>query len=1194
MLKFESLELIGFKSFSEKTRILFDNRVTAIVGPNGCGKSNLSDAIGWVLGTQSARGMRSEKMEDVIFNGTARRKPSGLAEVTLTVSRTGQAPIVLDGVELAGDQLEITRKLYRSGESLYLINQRRCRLKDIHAFLQDSSLAFASYALIAQGSIDSFLTAKPLDRRTVIEEAAGIIGYKSRRRNAELKLEMAQQNLLRVNDIISEVERQLRALKRQAARAGKYRRLKEEYREIQRGKFGLEARDLNARMQVLARELDKLQEQEARLLLGLKDKEEEYRRASEERNRAEDELSALHQRCSTLRLEVDRSENSIRYYQEQLESLQKHLHNNLAEQSVIEDSLVKTGEELAQFQVEQASLGEEEEQVRSALKEQSRLVEESRAELNRGEQGLEELRSSYLRLSGEVVTLSNQIEQAQQRLSTFQGRRDRLEKERALASSRLEESRQSVRGLTQQLQGKQVEIEALRLTLEERQEQKSGLEHELNSLRGDISEVRSQLIACRERLNSLHEVEVNHSHYSEGVQKFLNHLNRTSTVRTDGTLADFIETSPEYERLVEEFLNDELEYVLVDSLDEAVRGVSELKSMQAGKCTFLSLSSSNGFGKDFQEGTDPSLEAAAGVHGRLSVLLRMKPEVETAFRRALPDRAAAVVVSDLDCAFNLAHSHPENLFLTLEGEAWAPRGLLTASAPKSRKLGLLGLKRQKKETEKKVQQLQKSLVELQDREAGRDTQLQGLAQSISQDQQLLHRLEKELVALNHQEQHWAQEERRQLQALRLIEEEILQVEREKQAETDRRRQIEQELFEKNSSQAELEKRTAEGQHSVLQLRAELSRLHEQLHLISSDAKVMEERKLALQRTMRRVEEQRETLFARRNAVRLAHVQEEARLQETAAGINKAETELQEKRKQEQALSTLLTARQEEYEGRKEAYPLLEKELSDLRGQRMEVQQDRARLEVESARLETQLENAGTQCMDELQVHISLLAEQVPPDSDYEAVLASYGDLKRQLEEFGPVNMTALEEYQESEQRYEFLTNQKQDIEQSIADTTRAIHEINRRSREKFREAFEAINGHFQKVFAKLFGGGSCGMRLLDEEDPLESGIDLYAEPPGKKLQNVMLLSGGEKALTVLALLVAMFHYRPSQFCVMDEVDAPLDDANVARFASLVKEMAEHTQFILITHNKKTMEIADAIYGVTMEDPGVSQVISARF
>jgi chromosome segregation protein len=273
---------------------------------------------------------------------------------------------------------------------------------------------------------------------------------------------------------------------------------------------------------------------------------------------------------------------------------------------------------------------------------------------------------------------------------------------------------------------------------------------------------------------------------------------------------------------------------------------------------------------------------------------------------------------------------------------------------------------------------------------------------------------------------------------------------------------------------------------------------------------------------------------------------------------------------------------------------MEEELARIRSARMEIQQNRSRLEVESARLETQLENAAALCMEELQVPISQLIDLVSPDSVYEEVQASYSDLKRQLEEFGPVNMTALEEYQESEQRYDFLTTQKRDIEQSIADTTRAIQEINRRSREKFKEAFEVINGHFQMVFAKLFGGGSCGMRLLDEEDPLESGIDLYAEPPGKRLQNVMLLSGGEKALTVLALLVAMFHFRPSQFCVMDEVDAPLDDANTARFAALVKEMSEQTQFILITHNKTTMEVANAIYGVTMEDPGVSQVISARF
>ncbi|RPI28104.1 MAG: chromosome segregation protein SMC [Acidobacteria bacterium] len=1195
MLKFESLEIIGFKSFAEKTRVAFDDKVTCVVGPNGCGKSNLSDAIAWVLGAQNARTLRSEKMEDVIFNGTAARKPSGVAEITLTVQRTDEKPIFLDGTELTEDRLEVTRKLYRSGESIYLINQRRCRLKDIHEFLESADLGLASYALIAQGNIESFLSSKPMDRRSIIEEAAGILGYKSRRKSAELKLELAQQNLLRVNDIVAEVERQLRSLKRQAAKARRYRELKEELREVQRRKFAFEARDLKQRLEMGRVEAESLHVQEETLKEKLHQCQETYRARMGNRDRIEKRLTEVRQALSAAHLEVDRSANSIQYHQDQVTSLTKRIGIAAGEQQNLDRALKDVSEELARFREEELRLRGDEQQVDQVIQKHREQVARYTGEVQQSERKLEGLRSDYLKLAAESSSLRNSIEQIQQRRAAAASRRARLEKEHAALTLQLSENqnqRDSLRRITEE---KQKQLDTFRATLSEQEQRREELNEQLAMTRAEISELQRQAIACRERLESLHEIELSHSQYSEGVQKFLNHLQQSRALSTSGTLAESIEAEPEYERLVEEVLDEELEYVLVDSLDEAARGVVELKNLKGGKCTFLTLRSTNGFGKELARGEEVAPNKSEGIHGSLVHLLQMAPEVEQAFKRVLPERAGSVVVSDLDRAFQLAHSYPENSFLTLDGEVLTPRGLLSATAVQSKKLGLLALKRQKKELEKKQAHVTKLLLECQKIEERTKNEHEAVTGVCSSVQEQIYKIEKENIALTHQGQQAENEQRRLEQAARVLGEEARQIEEEDAGQIELGGRFEEELREKTSRQSEVERLGLEAQAALQQLRNEAARAQEQFHIVSTDKKVMGERRAALQRTLQRVEEQRLSLEARAKASLQSKAQDQERVTSLNEELKKLESRLEQSQQSENRLKLDLQGIETEYEDWKRGQPEIEQELSGLRDSTAALQEQRTKCEIERARLETQLENTRAQCLEQLQQTPEEVMDGVPAEQgSLEEVLAAYNDLRSRLEEFGPINMTALEEYQENETRFNFLVQQKQDIELSIADTTRAIQEINRRSREKFGEAFQAVNENFKQVFLKLFGGGDCGIQLIGEEDLLESGIDIYAQPPGKKVQNIMLLSGGEKAMTVLALLVALFNYRPSQYCVLDEVDAPLDDANVGRFTGLVKEMSQKTQFIIITHNKRTMETANYIYGVTMEEPGVSQVVSVKF
>ena len=1190
MLRFESLELIGFKSFVDKTRVVFHDQITSVVGPNGCGKSNLADAIGWVLGTQTARSLRSEKMEDVIFSGTRRKKSSGFAQVTLTLKSSDETPLMLKGKEFSGEALEITRKLYRSGESIYWVNQHRCRLKDIHELMEEAGLGFSSYALIAQGRIDSFLSAKPLERRGVLEEAAGISGYRSRRRSAELKLKMAQQNLFRLNDIISEIERQVRTLKRQAAKAQRYQKLKEEFGVLETKTFTLEARQLASRLEVAEQQSKELRIKKQANGEELAVREKEHIIRLKKKDKLEAALSHLRQRHSDSQVERDRSENLLRYHEEQREMIEGQREAHLTEQKMTAQSLEKILKELREFEEEQQGLEVQEKQVEQVLEEQENCVKRYRKRVSEGEERLQHLRTRFVRLSAQTTSLRNARMDIEQYLKVFISERKRLETEHLQIGLALRRSRTRIEEKKQLIEQKQEEMGSLNRTLRQQEMEKRRLEEQLEALGAQSSELQNRLIGHRERIHSLAEIQLSHSQYSEGVREFLNHLSRSGNIRPKGTLADYVETRPEYERLVEEFLREELEYVLVPSLAEAIQGVMELKALRTGKCTFLSLSFPNGLGK-----SEGRLDHGEGVHGTLADLLEMKPEVEDAFRRALPHRAGALVVSDLDRAFQLARECPEETFVTLQGETLTPRGLLSASAMTPSQLGLLSLKRQKRELEKVIGELQKSRSLLEKRRHRCRAQLESIVGSCTRDQNALYDLEKRIIGFTHELEQWRREEQRQGESLRVLDKELARVEREQDGEEVKMQQLEEELAGKIEIQLEVKQRLPKTQQHVEQLKEEFGRAQTQLHCISSDQKVMRERRRSLDQTVQRVEEQRKGLESRCKETQRARKHNQDRLQQSAAELQTLRSNLDCFRQQTAELGVSVEQRQQVYGGWKEGFPDLETTLTQLRDQGMKLQEGVAQIDVERARLETRLENLQARCseqlgltLDEATAEVDLLGETSTE------ILQSYDELRSRLHQFGAINMTALEEYQRNEERFDFLTRQRGDVEQSIADTSRAIQEINRRSRQRFQETFEEINVQFKEIFQKLFEGGECGLRLLGEEDLLERGIDIYAQPPGKKLQSIMLLSGGEKTLTVLALLVALFAYRPSQFCVLDEVDAALDDANIARYTSLLKQLCRDQQIIIITHNKRTMAIADVLYGVTMEEAGISRVVSVRF
>ena len=1190
MPRLDSLEILGFKSFANRTRVRFEDGITIVVGPNGCGKSNLTDALSWVLGLGGAHRLRGRRMDDFIFNGTSRRRPAGMMEATLSLSREDETSLGFNGLEVDGPSVSITRRLYRSGDSAYSVNGSRCRRKDVQALLEGMGLGLGSYALIRQGRVEGFLNAGSLDRRAIIEEAAGIGGYKARRRNAEFKLEMARQNLLRIDDVLTEVERQLRSLKRQAAKARRHRKLKAEFRDARRRRFGLEAHGIIESLAEVEATQTRLGPELTEVTAGIRNRERTLRETSERMEDLEDRLSELREKSTGARVELDRTRNSIRFISQQIDSTNRLLDTHGRNRDELLKSLELVESECRSLREEDASLKGERPRVRNRISSHSRTANECKSRLEAAEEGVEHLRARHLEISAELTRLRNARDRARQRLESVRTQRSRLARERSGHESGMEQARNRLR--KRRLTGSRRREEAgdIRGRLETNEHERQKLERELAELRGELAQAREGWISGRGRLQSLEELETSHSLYSEGVAKALRHL-RNSSVPVTGTLAEFARISPEFERLVEQFLQQELEFVLVDSFQQAVGGVSELKALDGGRCTFLSLKA-NGF-PESPGNRGMQLSAEEGVVGTLGDLLTLEPPVRRAFRRVLPERADAVVVSDLDSAFTLSHRYPSRTFLTVHGEVLAPGGLLSVSRAGQPGGGLLSFRREKADLEERLARAKTRVNRLTRREEelrDRSLQASGTARKL---QLKLHQTEKDVLQLELQEKQAARDLEHHRRALEVLAFEEAQLREEETSEQDSAQAASMGLAEKEDRVRRTDAELGEAAERLAQARIRFSESREQLHRATAEERVIEEKTRSVEDALSRSERRLESLALRLQKTELQKAEGEERLQTLTRETERLEQTLETRQAESDRLRNAEERDAREYEESRDHRRELESRLQELRREQHHLQEKSSEAEVERARLETRMEHLVRQCREDLQEPLESIMDGVTPGADDARVSGRYRELKSKLERFGPVNMTALEQYQDNEERHTFLSRQREDLERSIADTTTAIQEINRHSKEKFKQAFDSVNTHFLEVFRKLFDGGSSGMKLIDEEDLLESGIDLFAQPPGKKVQYLSQLSGGEQALTGVAFLVALFRYRPSRFCVLDEVDAALDDTNVERFVRLIRDMSPETQFILVSHNKRTIEMADCLYGVTMEEPGVSQVLAVR-
>ena len=1192
MLKIERIEIAGFKSFCDSTEVSFPDGITAVVGPNGCGKSNIGDAINWVLGEQSARMLRGSSMQDVIFSGSEARKATGMAEVTLHLRD-------INGGGRDDKRVSITRRLFRDGESEYLLNGSRSRLRDIQDLLREERVGAQTYATIEQGRIDQILNAKPKDRRLIIEEAAGVAGFKHKRRLAELKLEATQANLLRVQDILLEVTRQINSLKRQAAKARRYRRLRDELREREAVRFALRLGALEAelsRLRSAEAEAKSAETEAAARLAALESSLVERRGTVEglERNARE-----LNESLHGLRMEVERAESTIRQSRERV--------------AEAEETAARLDVEIAGGDARLESLAEQgarhEEAVRGGAADLSDAV--SRLEARQAEAVVAEARAaehreivdaarkglfeSMNRLA-ELRNLARGLDEARGRVAS---QRERLLAESDAASGEAETAVRTEASLGEESESVHRSVEDLRVALR-------SAEAGLASCRTRAQEALQAAVAAREqersvsnRLGTLEDVGTRFAGVSDGVRAVLGPGGQPG-VRSHGIVADFVEAQPEFEAAAEEYLQALLPAVIVEDDIDACRGAELLRREGAGRTLFLCR-------------TQPSGALAVGVHsnGRLPVPSEISADPRVVGR--LKDRIQlrsgdgfvserigdAVLVDSLASALDLHRRFAACDYLTLSGEVVYASGLVAAGGKSRGDQGLLAHNRKIQETREQLAQAERRATVLEsERERAREAEVEA-EQSVAKARVELEEAARRAMDVDHRAARTRDERARLARRLDVLAAEIESCDAESRrlaAEAEsatislaatERSHADAEAGLQGAS-AELDARVAAARDAVeaaALLRADVAGLRQR-----QDGLVKENERLGLalaelETRVRTWREERESAHARGAEARgLLGRTEEAlasRIEVLRSGERESARVAAEIETLRQSVSTCdseIRAARQSLEERREASKVAE--LGRVRGEG-----ERAYLD------ELCSQELGVPVAEAARTAAEFLAADPRPSLG--EVEAQVVDLKDRLEKIGPVNLTAIEEFQELEERDRFLSTQKQDLEASMESLRESIRKINRSSRERFLEAFEAIREHYKEIFRVLFNGGRADLVLEEGEDVLECGIEMVAQPPGKRLGSVSLLSGGEKSMAAIALLFAIFRHRPSPFCLLDEVDAALDETNVNRFTRMLREYAQTTQFILITHNKRSMESADLLYGVTMEEPGISRLVSMQ-
>ena len=1174
------LELQGFKSFADKTILELMPGITTVIGPNGSGKSNISDAIRWVLGEQSMKSLRGTKSMDIIFAGTQNRKSLGFAEASLVFDNSdGALPIEYT-------EVTVTRKIYRSGETGYFINKVPCRLKDVLELFMDTGIGKDGYSIIGQGKIDEILSNKSEDRRHIFEEAAGIVKYRTRKQESEKKLEHTKLNLLRINDILTEIEGNLEPLQIQADKAKKYLNLREELKSIEIGLFVYNIEKYKQELEKVVQDIDIMQTQcndeEGRL--------ERIKILKEELKSSIDEITETIENMSNIGFE---SQKQIEQLNSDINVAKTRIANNnenndryLKEIDEQNAKIQELKEEIEQKEAKKDNLKQNKEKFEKELNEKQEELDKLTEKLSSKELEIEGYKHTVEENTDKKYELQSEINAQNINYQNFEKRQVQIKQEMQSTISELDSTRLNKEDIAKQFNEIENKKNKAQNSLNEVAKQREEANQKIKSFESNINILSSEMRIKESRLKFLIETEKEKEGYIKSVKSLLKDCENIKELGKgmNGVLANIIEVPDELQTAIEMCLGASLQNIVTETETDAKRLVEHLRKNNLGRASFLPISSVKGRKLDKIKGNE------SGVVGIASDLVKYNKKYEQIILNLL---GRTVIVDNMDTAIRVAKQNDYTFrIVTTEGDLINPSGAITGGSVAKKTVNILGRSKEIEKLEKEVNELKVKIKKLEDEKQEYEESIEGILE-------LSANLEKELQEIDIT---YATEKQKVISINENIEKLEKRLNRLKEEQANLEKQKEEAVSTKGDLQVEINK--------IVEKNGELSKIiNEFAELNKDDQKYIDdlnfditnlkisvssfdESEASIQEIQERIKQELEnahTSIENKNA-QIEQIKKDneeleksiqdtlQKIEEVKESVNSSSSKIEELKKERAQKSEKLSKQEDELTAKF-------KVIEDLKGQLV-------KLDVKKTKIDEDINGIINKMWEEYELTPNN-AEQYQKPENVALTQKRVNSLRNEIRKLGSVNVDSIEEYKNLKDRYDFMSEQRLDLENTMSKLRKVISDMTQIMKEQFKEKFKVINKNFGEVFAELFGGGKAELTLEDEENILECGIEITVQPPGKKLQNMMLLSGGEKAFTAIALLFAILKINPAPFCVLDEIEAALDDVNVFRYADYLKKFTEHTQFLVITHRKGTMEAADSVYGVTMEESGISKLLSMK-
>ena len=1169
---FKKIEIHGFKSFAEPVTVEFDRGITCVVGPNGSGKSNISDAIRWVLGEQSPKMLRGTKMDEVIFSGTAGRKSRGMAEVTLTIDNSDRS------LDIDFQEVAITRRMYRTGESEYYINKSQCRLRDIRELIMDTGIGVDGYSIIGQGKISDVLSNKTESRREIFEEAAGIVAYRTRKAESERKLESTRANMDRVLDIIAEIDRKLPGLEEDSVKAAEYLELRERYKELE--------------INIILKNIEKIQLAAEYIKDDLMELDIDLESAGDEKKESEDRLGACNRKNEELQELSSETQGKLLAAIDEFNALANKGELDKERVAYIDRTTDTYEEEISQSEDRIRRETENMETIKSQAKEAQRELDAMAEELEEKTRVYSEMADELAALAAkgdeyrnEIFEASSAVSSAKAEISSLDRLKDNLEERQQIVISRRDEGEGTGRDTIDTLNKLKADHRQLAEKIEEEKERQAGILKETILLKAERKELTEGAEALRiesgkltSRAATLKEMEDNYDGYNYGVK----HVMRSGIPGIHGVVADLIEVPAKYATAIETALGGSIQNVVCEDDRSAKKAIESLKKNRAGRVTFLPVGSVRG---NFRR--DSKLTHREGFLGFGPDIVKADDKYEQIIANLL---GRVAVVDNMDNAIAISKEQTGLRLVTLDGEIISGSGAITGGKYKNKTANILDRKAEIAALEKKLQeaaaqisQKEQSLVQVGEKIAAQEAASEDLEAKIREDMYSSIELENEIKTSEAAIKDLKSDAEKLQKELKGIEEEraksadmVRELNRRIEAEEAKKQDAERFASECLEKYNEIKERYDAAGEEITSLRVDVSSRRAGLEHTSEMISKAED---LIRQTRADIDSKRASITAlkeEKNEITSGHGDVSGLLSEKERDKNNLQQYMDEINEEKSQVAKDIT----------EATETRDRADEKLR----ELQEKKYQLDIKQTKNDTQLENYKNKLWEDFEVSFAQAMDMRKEDFALSPAVRESRQIRARMKELGEVNVGAIEEYKEEKKRYDFLTEQRDDIGQAMDAIIGIIADLDKTIRIRFKESFDQIVINFEEKFNELFGGGHAELRLSDENDPLSSDIDIIAQPPGKKLQNINLLSGGEKTLTAIALMFAVLEAKPTPFCILDEVESALDDANIDRFIDCLRTL-HGIQFTLVTHQKATMEHADVIYGVTMPEKGVSKVLS---